>query len=66
MKIDKKDYPKMPDDIRDMIKQQVENEITNNVSEIRPVTKRRFVRYVEIRKQRSFRQQVTSGMRNTR
>lgn len=45
MKIDKKDYPKMPDDIKDMIKQQVENEITNNVSEIRPVTKRRFVRY---------------------
>lgn len=45
MKIDKKDYPKMPDDIKDMIKQQVDNEITNSVSETRPVAKRRFVRY---------------------
>lgn len=45
MKIDKKDYPKMPDDIKDMIKQQVENEITNSVFETRPAVKKRFVRY---------------------
>ncbi len=45
MKIDKKDYPKMPDDIRDMIKSQVENEISNNETKVGPVTKRRFVRY---------------------
>lgn len=45
MKIDKKDYPKMPDDIRDMIKQQVENEISDSVTKTTPVVKRRFVRY---------------------
>lgn len=45
MKIDKKDYPKMPDEIRDMIKSQVENEISNSEIKVRPVTKRRFVRY---------------------
>lgn len=45
MKIDKKDYPKMPDDIKDMIKQQVENEIFDSETKVRPVAKRRFVRY---------------------
>ena len=45
MKIDKKDYPKMPDEIRDMIKQQVENEISDSVTKTSPVAKRRFVRY---------------------
>lgn len=45
MKIDKKDYPKMPDDIRDMIKSQVENEMSNSETKVKSVTKRRFVRY---------------------
>ncbi len=45
MKIDKKDYPKMPDDIRGMIKQQMENEISDSVTKTSPVAKRRFVRY---------------------
>ncbi|MBO5387491.1 MAG: hypothetical protein J6A59_05050 [Lachnospiraceae bacterium] len=45
MKIDKKDYPKMPDDIRDMIKQQVENEISSSETKVKSVSKGRFVRY---------------------
>jgi len=45
MKIDKKDYPKMPDDIRDMIKQQVENEISDGVERKHIVKKGKFIRY---------------------
>lgn len=45
MKIDKKDYPKMPDDIRDMIKQHVENEISSSETKVKSVSKGRFVRY---------------------
>lgn len=45
MKIDKKDYPKMSDDIREKIKQQVENELSDNAVKTRPVAKRRFMRY---------------------
>ena len=45
MKMDKRDYPKMPDDIKDMIKSQVENEISNTETKVKSVTKKRFLRY---------------------
>lgn len=45
MKIDKKDYPKMPDDIRAMIKQQVENEISDGAERKHIVKKGKFIRY---------------------